>query len=328
MPANLTPQYEKAEERFKKAQDDQARLEALQEMLSTIPKHKGTEKMQADLKRRMSQLRKDADKKKAAKGGGVDFFHVPKSGAGQVVLLGLPNVGKSMLVATTTNAPVKVADYPYTTAIPAPGMWPYEDVQIQLVDTPPVTADHVPGGLLGTVRSADIIALVVDAAADPLEEAETLLGILRGRGLELSTRPLKELGGQESTQRCTLILATKLDQAGPEAIQALRELYEPGLAVLGVSAVSGEGLDVLKNRLWELLSVIRVYTKEPGRPVDKEKPYILPAGSTVNDLASQIHRDLPEKMKFARVWGDGRYSGQQVHRTDLLQDKDVVEIHH
>lgn len=328
MAANLTPQYLKAEERYKKAQTDDERLEALQEMFQLLPKHKASEKMQADLKSRISQLKKDSAAKKAAKAPTVDFYHVPKSGAGQVVLMGLPNVGKSMLVATTTNASVKVADYPYTTAIPAPGMWNYEDVQIQLVDTPPVTAEHVPGGLLGTIRSADIIALVVDVSTDPLEQTEVLVGILTGRGLEISTTPKNKLAGPESNQRCTVILATKADLPGAaDSIQVLRELYEPKLQVLAVSASTSEGLDALNRRLWELLSVIRVYTKEPGKPVDKDRPYILPIGSTVADLAASIHRDLPEKMKFARVWGDGRYAGAQVHRTDTLQDKDVVEIH-
>ena len=169
MPANLTPDYERAEQRYRAAADDDQRLEALREMFATIPKHKGTEKLQADLKRRISELRKAAHKKKA---GGTDLFHVPRSGAGQVVLVGPPNVGKSLLVGKTTHAPVKVADYPFTTALPVPGMAWHHDVQIELVDTPPVTAEHIPGSLLGTIRAADIIALVVDAAADPLEEAD------------------------------------------------------------------------------------------------------------------------------------------------------------
>ena len=151
MPANLTPEYERAEQRYREAGDDAERLEALREMLSTIPKHKGTEKMQADLKRRISQLVKAGGKRARART--VDPFHVPRGGAGQIVLLGLPNVGKSMLVATTTDASVKVAEYPYTTALPVPGMWPYQDVQIQVVDTPPVTAEHVPPGLFGTQQS-------------------------------------------------------------------------------------------------------------------------------------------------------------------------------
>ncbi len=144
MPANLTPEYEKAEKQFRQARTDEEKLEWLQEMLRVIPKHKGTDHMQADLKRRISQLRKSAVKKGGVKG--VDPFHVPKGGVGQVVLVGAPNAGKSALVAAVTSASVKVTEYPYATALPTPGMWAYEDVQIQLVDTPPMTpSTSLPG---------------------------------------------------------------------------------------------------------------------------------------------------------------------------------------
>ena len=325
MPANLTPDYEKAEQAYRQAATDAERLEALRQMLATVPKHKGTEKIQADIKRRLSALRKAQAKRGPSHG--PDPFHVPKSGAGQVVLVGPPNAGKSLLVAVTTNAPVKVADYPYTTAVPAPGMWPFEDVQIELVDTPPVTADHLPGGLMGTIRSSDIIAIVVDASADALGQAETVVGLLEGRGLKLRSVPRSGLDAPDFSQHCAVLLANKVDQAAAVDVTALRQLYEGRLEVIATSAASGEGLEVLQKRIWALLSVIRVYTKEPGKPPDRQKPFILEQGATVEDLAGEIHRDLPQKMKFARIWGDGRYSGQQVHRTEPLRDKDIVEIH-
>ncbi|MFB3891971.1 MAG: GTPase [Phycisphaerae bacterium] len=325
MPANLTPDYERAEQRYRQAVGDDEKLDALREMLATVPKHKGTEKIQADLKRRISQLRKAAAHKASAKG--LDLFHVPKGGAGQVVLVGLPNCGKSMIVAATTNAPVKVADYPYTTAVPAPGMWRYEDVQIQLVDTPPLTAEHVPPGLMGTINYADVLCLVVDGAAGPLEQAETLTAIMSARGLVLRSVPRAELDHEDFSQHSAILVVNKVDLASREDVAALGDLYAGRLDVLGVSAVSGEGLDELARRLWRLLAVIRVYTKEPGRAPDHARPFTLELGSTVEDLARLIHRELPEKMKFARIWGDGRFSGQQVHRTEALKDKDVVEIH-
>ena len=324
MPANLTPQYEKAEQRYREAASDEDRLAALREMLSTIPKHKGTEKLQADIKRRISQLRKAEGKR--GPGRTVDPFHVPRGGAGQVVLVGPPNVGKSMLLSVTTNAPARVGDYPYTTALPQPGMWNYEDVRIELVDTPPVAADHVPPGLWNTIRSADVVCVVVDAADTPLAQAEMVLDLLAARRIELRSAPRTELASPDGGQYSGLLLANKADLAAAGDIQALRELYRGRLDVLAVSAVSGEGLDALLKRLWALLSIIRVYTKQPGRPPDHARPFTLQAGSTVEDLAREIHRELPEKMKFARVWGDGRYSGQQVHRTEELRDKDVVEI--
>ncbi len=351
MPANLTPAYEKAEQRYRAAASDQERLDALREMLSVVPKHKGTEKIQADIKRRISQLRKAEARHGPAKG--PDPFHVPRGGAGQVLLLGPPNVGKSLLLAVTTNAPAKVADYPFTTAVPAPGMWRYQDVQIQLVDTPPVTPEHLPGGLLGAIRAADVIAVVVDAAGQPLEQAEMVLGLLAARGLALRSAPRRELEtnvqasqpaepppaagtpqGEGDTApppapqpRCGLIVANKAELAPPQNVATLADLYAGRLDVLAVSAASGQGLHDLLQRLWQLLAVIRVYTKEPGKPPDRDRPFTLPAGATVADLAGAIHRELPERMKFARIWGDGRFAGQQVHRTEVLHDKDVVEIH-
>ena len=326
MPANVSPEYEKAELRFRAASTDDEKLDALQEMLRTLPKHKGTEKMQADLRRRISQLRKAGAKKSAAKKG-PDPFYVPKGGAGQVILVGAPNCGKSMLVATTTNASVKVAEYPYTTALPAPGMWMYEDAPIELVDTPPITAEHVPPGLTGTIRMADMIAIVIDAAGDGLEELDTALGVLTERGLGLRSVPRNELDPDDPDQRSAIVIANKADLAGADDVSVLRELAGDRLEICPVSAATGEGLDRLCARLWQLLAVIRVYTKRPGKKGDLGEPFTLPAGSNIEDLAAGIHRELPEKMKFARIWGEGRFDGQQVHRTELLHDKDIVEIH-
>ena len=323
MPANLTPEYEKADQRYREATSDSERLDALREMLRSIPKHKGTEKMQADLKRRISEFRKGQKKKASTKG--FDPYHVPKSGAGQVVLVGAPNVGKSMIVATTTNAPVKVAEYPFTTALPVPGMWTYEDAQIELVDTPPVTLEHVPGGLVGTIQKADTICVVVDASTDPLEQAEMVLNLLTDREIRIRSAARNNLDAANREQS-GIIVANKIDIAPAENIVALHELYKAKLDVYPVSAATGEGMDKLLKRLWELLAVIRVYTKQPGKPPDMDKPFTLPIGSTVEDLAGEIHRELPEKMKRARLWGEGRYDGQQVQRSETLRDTDIVEI--
>jgi len=325
MPANVTPEYEKAEQRYRQAVGDAERLAALQDMLSTIPKHKGTEKMQADIKRRISQLRKEQQKVGHSKG--PDPFHIPKSGAGQVALVGPPNTGKSSLLVATTNAEARVAEYPFTTVVPHPGMWHKDDVQIELVDTPPLTADHIPSGLLGTIRNADIVCVVIEAGDTAPDQAETVLGVLSVRGLSLRTARHNELNAAEPSVRTGLVIANKADTATPRATDALRELLAGTLEVMPVSARTGHGLDDWFNRLWELLAMIRVYSKEPGKPPDLHKPFTLPAGSTVADLARQIHRDLSETMKFARLWGHGRFEGQQVHKTEPLQDRDIVEIH-
>ncbi len=324
MPANLTPDYERAEEKYRSAATDEDKLDALREMFSTIPKHKGTEKLQADLKRKMSQLRHTVARKPAKT---ADPFHVPRTGAGQVVLIGPPNTGKSALVARTTHAPAKIADYPFTTALPLPGMCHWEDVQIELVDTPPITPEHLPGGMLGIIRSANIVAIVVDASADPLEETEVILELLRSRGLTLKTIAHTEMDPSDFNTLSAMIVANKADVAEDSTLATLKELYAGRLEVWPVSATTGQGLDKWIARFWQLLSLVRVYTKQPGHASDKGKPFTLPLGSTIDDLAREIHRELPEKMKFARIWGNGRFAGQQVHRTEVLHDGDQVEIH-
>jgi ribosome-interacting GTPase 1 len=324
MPANLTPDYERAERAYRAAATDDERLDALRQMFATIPKHKGTEKLQADLKRRISQFRKAIAKRPAK---GADPFHVPRAGAGQVVLVGTPNVGKSAIVARCTHAPVKVADYPFATAVPVPGMAHFQDVPIELVDTPPVTAEHIPGGLFGTVKNSDIVAIVVDASQDPLEEVEIVLGLLVARGMSLRTVAHNELDPANPNEHTALIVANKIELANEETIDSLGDLYSGRFEVLPVSAITSQGIDSFIDRIWRLLALVRVYTKQPHKPPDNGKPFTLEIGSTVEDLAREIHQELPAKMKFAKLWRQGRFAGQQVHRTEVLHDKDVVEIH-
>jgi hypothetical protein len=325
MPANVTPEYEKAEQQYRQAASDEERGAALQRMLAAIPKHKGTEKMQADIKRRLSQLRREQQRSGPSKG--PDPFHIPKSGAGQVVLAGPPNTGKSSLLVATTKAEAKVADYPFTTAVPQPGMWRLENVQLELVDTPPLAPDHVPAGLIGAIRAADVVCLVVAAGERTFEEVESVIEVLSARGLSLRTRPRNQFAAGQGSCRPGLIVVNKAELAAPDLVQTLRELYAGGLEVCPVSAHTRAGLEEWFRRLWGLLAMVRIYAKQPGRPPDLTKPFVLPEGSTAADLARQIHRDLPETMKFARLWRPGRFPGQQVHKSEGLQDGDIVEVH-
>lgn len=243
------------------------------------------------------------------------------------MLIGPPNTGKSSLLAATTHAAVKVAEYPFATVVPQPGMWHKDDVQIELVDTPPITPEHVPTGLMGTIRNADAVCVVVEAGEAALDQVEMVIGVLNARGLELRSVARNQLPSADASQRAGLIVETKSDLASPAPLEAVRELYAGRLEVVSVSARTREGLDDWFQRLWGLLAMIRVYSKEPGRPPDLHKPFIMPVGATVADLAGHIHRDLPERMKFARLWGHSRFEGQQVHKTEPLRDRDVVEIH-
>lgn len=328
MPANLTPDYQRAEQRYREAQTAAEKLEALEEMLRTLPKHKGTEKIQAELKRKISQAREAGTA--AKKGGGKDLFHIPRQGGGQVVLLGVPNVGKSSIVQVLTDAPVKVADFPFSTPLPVPGMAHHEDVPIQLVDMPPLTVEHVPPGIYGAIHNADVVAIVASAGEDSLlEDVDAIIGLLRERRMRLMSRPVLPAAGQEEPQpRKALVVATQCDREGAaERLAMLRELVDSELRIVTVSTQSGENLHELTKALFELLYIIRVYAKPPGKPPDKEAPFIIPIGSTVLDLARHIHKDVAAGLKFARVWGDGVFPGQQVHHDHVLHDKDVVELH-
>lgn len=331
MPANLTPQYLKAEEAFKAATTTEEKLAGLEEMLRQLPKHKGTEKIQADLKRRIAALKKeDGAKGKAQR---QDPFHVVRAGGGQVVLLGAPNTGKSSLVGALTRAKVDVSPQPFATQQAVPGMMLYEDAPIQLVDLPAITADFIPPGLLGAVRNADGVLVLCDlSAADALEQAELALEACARVKLVLHPpgRAPEPTGEEPAGHRAlpALIVAAKSDLPGArETLSLLAELLSERLPLIAVSCATGEGLPEFRRAVFELLGLIRVYSKEPGKPFSKEAPFLLPKGSTALELATRIHKDLGATFKYARVWGSARHDGLQVGRDHLLHDLDIVEVH-
>jgi hypothetical protein len=323
MPANLTPQYKKAEERYKAAQTDEERLLALEEMLREIPKHKGTEHLQGDIKRRMSKLKETLEgggKKGGAKH--VDVFHVIRGGAGQAALVGMPNSGKSAILAALTHAHVTVADYPFSTDKPVPGMAMYEDVPIQLVDTPPITADFAPPGLVNTLRGADLLGMVIDLSGDVLEQMEVCTHYLDSHTLIL------EEGGDAHLGRKTFVIAAKTDLAPAGTLETLKELTERPFEYIAISSTTGQGLDVLMRRIFEMLDVVRIYAKKPGQEPDMKEPFTLKRGGTIHDLAYQIHRELADKLKTARAWNSpNAYDGQNVPREHVLTDKEIIELH-
>lgn len=322
MPANLTPDYLAADKKFKTATSPQDKLAALEQMLSTIPKHKGTEKMQADIKKRIAKLREQMQRRKGA-ARGKPFYHVDREGAGQVVLIGAPNTGKSMLLRALTNADAVVADYPFTTRVPQPGMVVFENVQIQLVDLPPITPESSEGWLYGIIRTADAAVLVIDLASeDLLTETEAVFTLLAGANLFLVAEP------HRPSEKRSVVVANKLDVHGAAGRLAIfREYISDRLPMLPLSAVAGTGLDAMRQTLFEVLDVIRVYSKPPGKKVDMNTPFILKKGATVLDAAEAIHKDFAEKMKFARLWGRDKYQGQMVGREHVLEDGDVIELH-
>ncbi len=325
MPANLTPQYLEAERRFKSVKTTEDKVEALEEMLATIPRHKGTEKMQADLKRRLSKLRAEQDRRPASRAG--IMHRIEKEGVGQVALVGPPNSGKSLLVRRLTHAMPEVADYPFTTRVPLPGMMPFEDVQVQLVDLPPVHPDFPESWLYQIIRNADATLLVVDLSdPDLLEDLETTLGQLTNAKVHLGRDDPPNAPGW--LRKRTLLVANKIDASGAqEDYEILSELYGARFPMARVSAETGDGLEQFRQAVFEMLELIRVYTKAPGRKLERTAPYVLKRGARLIDLAAHVHQDFLTHLKYARVWGHGRFEGQMVNRDHLLEDKDVVELH-
>lgn len=327
MPANLTPQYREADERFRKATNHQEKLEALREMLALLPKHKGTEKMLADLRHRLSKLEKEAEHAPRA-GHRAEVGHVRREGAGQWVLLGAPNAGKSSVLAALTHAHPEIGDYPFTTRAPQPGMVPFEDVQVQLVDTPAVAAGHTEPYMANLVHNADGLLLVLDVTADDADEAARLLLELLARArVWPRSRPLPGDASPLLLRKPVIVLGNKDDLDDGTFAAMAREAIGADLPFLSVSALRGDSLEPLKEVLFRELGRIRVYAKEPGHKPDLGTPFVLPGGATVHDFAAQVHKDLAERLRYARLWGHARFDGQQVDRHHVLADRDVVELH-
>ena len=331
MPANLPPQYSKAEEEFRRATAPTDRLEKLREMFRLLPKHKGTEKLQSDLKKKISRARDEVEgAKSSSKKGPIGTHHrVPHEGAGQVALVGGANAGKSALLAALTNAKPEVAPYPFTTRSPHPGIMYWEDVRVQLVDLPPVTPDFFEPWVSDIVRSADAALLVVDLASDDvIDDAEAAIARLAAAHAEIVGELPYDVEDETVQHVKTLLAANKTDAAGAsERLEIVRDWFAPRYPIVRVSAQTGEGLDDLKRDTYHLLGVMRIYTKVPGKPADRASPFTIPLGGTVLDLAREVHRDFEQTLKFAKVWGTGVFEGQTVKRDHALHDADVVELH-
>lgn len=322
MPANLSPEYLAAEKRFRSARTVDEKILAQEEMLATIPKHKGTEKMQADIKRRLSKLRTEGEKRAGRRGFS---YKISREGAGQILVVGLPNVGKSFLVSRLTSANTTVADYPYTTQMPVPGMMFYENVQIQLVDMPPLMYEPAEPWYANMIRIADLIVAVVDLMDDPATQLELVIEELARFRVRPAGWPGKE-GDTYELEKLVLVVGSKADK--PEVIKGVSELRRAAadLPVLIISNLTGEGLEAVRGEVFRLLDIIRVYTRAPGREPDMEHPFVLKRGSTMAELAGEIHQDFLAKFKYGRIWGQGKFDGQKVNLDYLLSDGDIIEL--
>jgi ribosome-interacting GTPase 1 len=327
MPTNLPPEYFEAEKRYKAASSPAEKVASLEELIGTIPKHKGTDKLRADLRRRLSKLRAAAQTRKGV-GRQDSAFHIDKEGAGQVAVIGPANVGKSALVAALTNASPEVADFPFTTWKPTPGMMPVENVQIQLIDTPPLNRDYIEPELVDLIRRTDLVLLVVDLQADAVKQLEDTVAVLAEH--RILPQRLKDCDDHPPglTFIPFLVLANKSDDEGSdEDFEIFCELLEDDWPLLRASATTGRNLELLKQVVFEQLRIVRIYSKAPGKEPDLSAPFVMKKGGTLEDFAEKIHKDFVENLKLARVWGDGVYDGQPVGRDHVLHDGDVVELH-
>lgn len=328
MPANLPPQYFEKEKELRIARTAEEKIRIMEELLSIIPKHKGTEKLQALYKTKISKLRSQSQKKGVTARHGPTF-HIDKAGAGQVILIGLPNSGKSSLIKALTNANPDIGNYPFTTHSPSPAMMMFENIQIQLIDTPPITPEYFEPWHAELIKSADAILLVMDLESqDPENDLSEIKEKLKEKNIEL-VPDLQEFSDEKTYfLKRTLVVANKADLPDSEVcLDVLKNTLDPAFKVLTISAHEEIGLDELKNRIFAVLKVVRVYSKMPGKKVDKTDPYVFPAGNTLMDMAKTVHKDFSQKLKFARIWGQGKYQGQKVNHDYILQDEDIIELH-
>lgn len=327
MPANLPPEYFQAEKRYRQAKSPEEKVEALGAMLSIMPKHKGTDRLRAELRSKIAKFTEESQRKLATSRRG-DAYHIRKEGAGQIVLVGLPNAGKSQLVSTLTEASPNVADYPFTTQNPTPGMMKFENIQIQLVDIPPIIDRSAQSWLPNLLRGADLLLLMVDLGQEAVSQLEIVIEELEKLKIRPIGRGAKEGTEQWVYQKKALIVGNKDDVEGSgENYGKLDYQYGGAFPIVPISAKEGTGLEKLKEEIYRRLDIIRVYTKAPGKKADLEEPVVLERGSTVGDVAESIHKDFRAKLKYALLWGSGKYDGQRVKREHVLEDGDIVELH-
>lgn len=332
MPTNVTAEYKRAEAEYKAAREPHDRLAALREMLRTIPKHKGTEHLQADIKKRIKELNEElaGPKKGGARSGPATVIRA--EGAGQISLLGPPNSGKSSLHDALTGSGAETGPYDFTTQYPQPGMLMVEDVSIQLIDLPPISSTHPVPWIGNALQPADGALLVVDLSHPGcVADVEDLVQVLAERRVRLIGDWPRGAGGAEDPDDPfvkllpTLLVAAKTDQVEDvdEELAILEELLGLDLPTLRVSVTGGD-TEHLGRWLFDALGVVRVYTESAAKRDDR--PYTIRQGQTVIDVAEQVHKDFAANFKYARLIRPGE-PDRQVGREYELLDGDRIEIH-
>jgi small GTP-binding protein len=325
MPANLPPHYFEAEKAFREAKDPLEKIAALEEMLAIMPKHKGTDHLRAELRGRIAKLTQQAAKKSGARRASL---MIEKEGAAQLAVIGLPNAGKSQLIAAITNASPPVAEYPFTTHKALPGMMDFENIKIQLIDTPPLAPQSTEFWMPPMLRKADALLVVIDLSADPIEQMKAITEQLKKMRVLLGADNAETDPESTVWRQKALVVGNKsdLDRDGRN-LATLKSEYEGRFPLIAISATEGNNLEKLRGKIYEVLDIIRVYTKAPGKKPDPTDPIILKRGSTLADAAEAVHKDFRARMKYARIWGSGKHDGVMAKRDHVLKDGDIIELH-
>ncbi|MFH2130534.1 MAG: GTPase [bacterium] len=327
MPTNLPPEYFKIEKRYKTATSQAEKISILEEMMTVMPKHKGTDKLRADLRKRISKL-KAAPQGKKNRSKTESAFIISREGGGQVAVIGAPNVGKSALVDLLTNASPEVSAFPHSTWQPLPAMLAFNEIQIQLIDTPPISREYTKPELFDLIRRVDLILLTADVQADPFSQLEDTRILLEAHKIA----PLR-LKDRYEDQRSMVFIPIQVvlnkhdDDRTDENVEIFFALVEDDWPTTPVSAKTGRNIEALKQVIFDRLEIIRVYSKTPGKTCDKVAPFVLKKDANVEDFALRVHADFAEKLKHARIWGEGVFDGQMVQRDHILHDGDIVELH-
>lgn len=330
MPANLPPQYYELERTYKSESDPAEKLRLAKELLAMMPKHKGTDKLQADLKSKIARHRKELEGGGSKKGGvrqAASLDSITKEGAGLAVLIGPPNSGKSSILDILTNSEPIIADYPYSTREPQTGMMPYETIQIQLLDTPPISDELFEPYLPSLIRQGDLIVIVVDVTSSGFEERIGLIfKLLEEKRVRLVSELPEKIEDVAYTYKRTIFAAHKfLDEGGAEGLASLRSRYGE-FNIVPTSILEDEAMENFRKELFKSLKIIRVFTKPVGKDPDYNDPIILPIGGTVEEAALELHKDFAYKLQYAKLWGQGKFEGQRVKNSYVLNDGDIIEF--
>ncbi len=300
MPINASYEYFNAEKIYLQAKTIEDKIIALEEMIKASPKHKGSENLLAELKTRLKKLKEKQEK--AKKSGKTTKKSIRKEHF-QCVLLGLPNSGKSSLLAKLTNAQPKISPYPFTTSKPELGTMDYQKVKAQIVDLPSIGSAALDQGLINT---ADCIIIVIETLSD----------------LEKISPYLKKAQGSQ------IIVINKSDLLSNEEQRKLEAtIKSKKLNAILISSITNYNIEQLKEKIFQQMHVIRIYTKEPRKSPTND-PIVLKENSTVKDIAESILKGFSNKIKETSITGpSSKFPNQKVGLSHILKDKDIVEFH-